>query len=137
MGRSDELLSFDCGGQQWVLENAFPVGTLRCKQSSACRIRPNLADHCWNIVAAAHEGHLWMQAGIASPCDGMHIRKCRNPSGADISYMEELLAEIEQAGASALQCWISGIAVLLQDSTCASAAHAIESPFTFDIGLTC
>lgn len=28
VGWSDELLGFDCGGQQWVLETAFPVGTL-------------------------------------------------------------------------------------------------------------
>lgn len=25
VGHSDELLAFDCGGQQWVLEVAFPV----------------------------------------------------------------------------------------------------------------
>jgi len=28
VGRSDEILGFDCGGQQWVLEMAFPTGTL-------------------------------------------------------------------------------------------------------------
>uniref|UniRef100_A0A061QTN3 L-galactono-1,4-lactone dehydorogenase n=1 Tax=Tetraselmis sp. GSL018 TaxID=582737 RepID=A0A061QTN3_9CHLO len=28
-GWSDEMLGFDCGGQQWVLEVAFPTGTLR------------------------------------------------------------------------------------------------------------
>ena len=28
VGWSDELLGFDCGGQQWVLEAAFPTGTL-------------------------------------------------------------------------------------------------------------
>lgn len=28
MGLADELLGFDCGGQQWVLETAFPAGTL-------------------------------------------------------------------------------------------------------------
>lgn len=28
VGWSDELLGFDCGGQQWVLETAFPTGTL-------------------------------------------------------------------------------------------------------------
>ena len=26
---SDEILGFDCGGQQWVLEVAFPTGTLK------------------------------------------------------------------------------------------------------------
>ena len=35
IGRSDEILGFDCGGQQWVLEMAFPVGTLE---------RPTYAD---------------------------------------------------------------------------------------------
>ena len=29
IGKSDEILGFDCGGQQWVLEMAFPVGTLK------------------------------------------------------------------------------------------------------------
>lgn len=28
-GKSDEILGFDCGGQQWVLEMAFPTGTLQ------------------------------------------------------------------------------------------------------------
>ena len=28
MGWSDELLGFDCGGQQWVSETCFPTGTL-------------------------------------------------------------------------------------------------------------
>ncbi|KAL4448874.1 hypothetical protein ABPG77_007591 [Micractinium sp. CCAP 211/92] len=28
VGWSDELLGFDCGGQQWVLEVAFPAGTV-------------------------------------------------------------------------------------------------------------
>eukprot|EP00192_Tetraselmis_astigmatica_P008362 CAMPEP_0117666988 /NCGR_PEP_ID=MMETSP0804-20121206/10695_1 /TAXON_ID=1074897 /ORGANISM="Tetraselmis astigmatica, Strain CCMP880" /LENGTH=606 /DNA_ID=CAMNT_0005474621 /DNA_START=100 /DNA_END=1920 /DNA_ORIENTATION=- len=34
-GWSDEMLGFDCGGQQWVLEVAFPTGTLD---------RPSFAD---------------------------------------------------------------------------------------------
>ena len=29
VGWNDELLGFDCGGQQWVLEAAFPTGSLR------------------------------------------------------------------------------------------------------------
>lgn len=28
IGWSDEILGFDCGGQQWVSENCFPVGSL-------------------------------------------------------------------------------------------------------------
>lgn len=28
VGWSDEILGFDCGGQQWVSENCFPAGTL-------------------------------------------------------------------------------------------------------------
>lgn len=35
VGYSDQLLGFDCGGQQWVLEVAFPAGT---------RDRPSHAD---------------------------------------------------------------------------------------------
>ena len=34
VGWSDQLLGFDCGGQQWVLEVSFPTGTLRCDMSS-------------------------------------------------------------------------------------------------------
>jgi hypothetical protein len=34
-GWSDQLLGFDCGGQQWVLEVAFPTGTLRCAPAAA------------------------------------------------------------------------------------------------------
>ena len=29
LGPTDQLLGFDCGGQQWVLESCFPTGTLR------------------------------------------------------------------------------------------------------------
>ena len=32
VGWSDEILGFDCGGQQWVSENCFPAGSLT-KQS--------------------------------------------------------------------------------------------------------
>lgn len=35
VGWSDEILGFDCGGQQWVSEVCFPVGTL---------ISPNFKD---------------------------------------------------------------------------------------------
>ncbi|KAK9918259.1 hypothetical protein WJX75_002661 [Coccomyxa subellipsoidea] len=34
VGWSDEILGFDCGGEQWVLEVAFPTGTLK-KPSNA------------------------------------------------------------------------------------------------------
>jgi L-galactono-1,4-lactone dehydrogenase len=27
VGYADQILGFDCGGQQWVLEVAFPVGS--------------------------------------------------------------------------------------------------------------
>jgi L-galactono-1,4-lactone dehydrogenase len=33
-GWSDEILGFDCGGQQWVLEVAFPCGTLNFPNSN-------------------------------------------------------------------------------------------------------
>lgn len=29
IGWSDDILGFDCGGKQWVLEVSFPTGTLR------------------------------------------------------------------------------------------------------------
>lgn len=35
MGWSDEILGFDCGGQQWVSETCFPAGTLA---------KPNMKD---------------------------------------------------------------------------------------------
>ena len=64
VGWSDELLGFDCGGQQWVLEVAFPAGS------------------------------------------------AADPSGADLAYMEDLLAAIKQAGVPAPapieQRWTAG-----------------------------
>lgn len=36
MGWSDQLLGFDCGGEQWVLEVAFPTGTLKCDIMQLC-----------------------------------------------------------------------------------------------------
>ena len=63
-GWSDEILGFDCGGQQWVLEVAFPTGSMN------------------------------------------------SPSGADIAYMEELLALIKKykiaAPAPIEQRWTAG-----------------------------
>ena len=35
VGWSDEILGFDCGGQQWVSETCFPAGTLS---------KPNMKD---------------------------------------------------------------------------------------------
>lgn len=35
LGWSDEILGFDCGGQQWVSETCFPAGTLA---------KPNMKD---------------------------------------------------------------------------------------------
>lgn len=65
-GWSDEILGFDCGGQQWVLEVAFPAGTRDA------------------------------------------------PSGADLTYMEELQALIRKhkvaAPAPIEQRWTSGSA---------------------------
>lgn len=29
VGWSDEILGFDCGGQQWVSETCFPTGTIQ------------------------------------------------------------------------------------------------------------
>lgn len=40
VGRADELLGFDCGGQQWVLEVAFETGTLAA---------PSGADMRWGV----------------------------------------------------------------------------------------
>jgi hypothetical protein len=34
VGYADQLLGFDCGGQQWVLEVAFPIGTYSSVTSS-------------------------------------------------------------------------------------------------------
>jgi hypothetical protein len=34
IGWSDQLLGFDCGGQQWVLEVALPTGNLRYAHTS-------------------------------------------------------------------------------------------------------
>jgi len=53
-GWSDEILGFDCGGQQWVLEVAFPCGRLES---------PNLADV--NYIAELQA--LIKQHNVAAP----------------------------------------------------------------------
>ena len=101
MGRSDELLSFDCGGQQWVLENAFPAGTLRlqnCMGNCSCCCFPNAGIPTQNPAKLPTYVlcRLFAQACMFNDCC---CSMFRDPSGADISYMEQLLAEIEKAGA--------------------------------------
>jgi hypothetical protein len=34
VGYADQILGFDCGGQQWVLEVAFPIGSYSSVTSS-------------------------------------------------------------------------------------------------------
>jgi L-galactono-1,4-lactone dehydrogenase len=41
-GWSDELLGFDCGGQQWVLESAFPTGTVEKPDGADLRFMSDL-----------------------------------------------------------------------------------------------
>jgi len=55
VGWSDELLGFDCGGQQWVLEVAFPTGTLA---------KPSYADLDFVQGVLADIKKL----GVAAPC---------------------------------------------------------------------
>ncbi len=40
VGWSDQILGFDCGGEQWVLEVAFPTGTLKCASFPGLKLCP-------------------------------------------------------------------------------------------------
>lgn len=42
VGWSDEILGFDCGGQQWVLEVAFPAGSLHAPSGADLRYMDEL-----------------------------------------------------------------------------------------------
>ncbi|CAG9464777.1 unnamed protein product [Pedinophyceae sp. YPF-701] len=44
IGWSDEILGFDCGGQQWVLEVAFPTGTLKSPSGADIAYMEELLD---------------------------------------------------------------------------------------------
>jgi L-galactono-1,4-lactone dehydrogenase len=50
-GWSDEILGFDCGGQQWVLEVAFPTGGTA--KEPAHKARPTVPTAC----CIAHKTH--------------------------------------------------------------------------------
>ena len=54
-GWSDELLGFDCGGQQWVLEACFPAGSQRCAafQAPACAYVSGLMSYMATFVIIA------------------------------------------------------------------------------------
>ncbi len=52
---STEILGFECGGSQWVLETAFPCGT---------RAEPDLRDVDF-VVELVHEIE---SRGVAAPC---------------------------------------------------------------------
>lgn len=59
VGWSDELLGFDCGGQQWVLETCFPTGPLR-RAPVRCRV-PALA-----VRHAAEGSASWLGGAVTA-----------------------------------------------------------------------
>ncbi len=68
-GWSDQLLGFDCGGQQGVLEVAFPTGTLRCAPAAAGpgRQMPRRPGCCVGRCAAGSSG-CWRLRSRPAPC---------------------------------------------------------------------
>lgn len=107
-GYADEILGFDCGGQQWVLEVAFPVGPFS-SVTSAWRSRNTcvaaLVRPC-NALEQQHVLHVPCRSRPYAPAHHpVHMLTalcpCRLPSSvvcSDLAYMQQLLAEIEAAG---------------------------------------
>lgn len=97
-GWSDELLGFDCGGQQWVLETCFHAGTqtyasLTVSSSSREAIQETITS-CLQVVAQP----AWRGARVQAAAMALRLTAagtCRQPSGADLAAMQELLQLIE------------------------------------------
>ena len=60
-GKSNDLLGFDCGGQQWVLEMAFPTGTLENPKYADLRFVAELKSKLeeYNVPAPAPIEQRW------------------------------------------------------------------------------
>ena len=128
VGRSDQILGFDCGGEQWVLEVAFPTGTLRCGCAAelVTGVHGHRGAHAGFVgrvifpfsgVAMLHpagDRSWWQIMGkdlrlLVLHTDNPSIYKlrrlrrheCRRPSGADLDFMRELMALLEAEGIAA------------------------------------
>eukprot|EP00887_Chlorella_sp_A99_P007279 scaffold2.g7279.t1 len=73
VGWSDELLGFDCGGQQWVLETAFPAGTLETPDGAELRYVEDLLAlvEARGVAAPAPIEQRWT-AGSSAPMSPAH-----------------------------------------------------------------
>jgi L-galactono-1,4-lactone dehydrogenase len=109
VGWSDEILGFDCGGQQWVLEVAFPIGTLEdvrreCASSQGGWFGGKAAKG--GAAAAAEGGDDDESAASAAV-----LAPLRSGS-RDLRYMAELLDLVRREGIPAPspieQRWTAG-----------------------------
>eukprot|EP00890_Picochlorum_soloecismus_P005470 jgi/Picsp_1/5924/NSC_03281-R1_l-galactono- -lactone dehydrogenase len=68
VGWSDEILGFDCGGEQWVYEVAFPVGTLQSPNGSDIQYMEDLLKLVkkWNIPAPSPIEQRWTSGSSSS-----------------------------------------------------------------------
>jgi len=68
VGWSDEILGFDCGGEQWVYEVAFPVGTLQSPNGSDIQYMEDLLKLVkkWSIPAPSPIEQRWTSGSSSS-----------------------------------------------------------------------
>ena len=68
VGWSDEILGFDCGGEQWVYEVAFPVGTQQSPNGSDIQYMEELLKLVkkWNIPAPSPIEQRWTSGSSSS-----------------------------------------------------------------------
>jgi L-galactono-1,4-lactone dehydrogenase len=109
VGWSDEILGFDCGGQQWVLEVAFPVGSLddvkrECGGGGGGGAGASAAAAAAAASAAEKEDARAEDAALAPLLTGSR----------DLRYMGELLRLVRKEGIPAPspieQRWTAGSA---------------------------
>jgi L-galactono-1,4-lactone dehydrogenase len=111
VGWSDEILGFDCGGQQWVLEVAFPIGTLddvRRECSAAAAGRSSAGGWGW------FGGGGGKAAAAAADDDSDPVLAPLRAGSRDLRYMGELLELVRREGIPAPspieQRWTAGSA---------------------------
>ena len=113
VGWSDEVLGFDCGGQQWVLEVAFPAGTVdkpdgRCVLAAATVVQTHpVPPGCPPACKPASQR---LRCPSACTCSPAYAR----PPCSDLAYMQDLLQLVQRHGVPAPapieQRWTAGSA---------------------------
>ncbi|KAL4857423.1 L-galactono-1 [Chlorella vulgaris] len=105
VGWSDELLGFDCGGQQWVLETAFPAGTIEAPDGRDLAYMDELlrlvASH--NVPAPAPIEQRWTAGSSASMSPAAGAPGSLHSWVGVIMYLAELEPEQRQAVTKSFQ----------------------------------